>query len=667
MSASTDKPADEAAPRATVPAGHLSPWDIGELPHPPAGGWRRWMSLLGPGVLLAGASIGSGEWLSGPAVSAQYGGTLLWVATLSIVAQVFCNLEMMRYAVYCGEPIMVGFFRTAPGPQFWLWVYLLLDFSSIWPFNASNAAVPLAAAFLGHLPGNGSVVLLGQAVSEAMLVKVLGYTIFLLAFVPLIFGGTIYRMLEKVMAIKLVVTLVYLVFVATFMVSASTAKEVATGLVSFGQVPLRAETVIAGRHFQLAEQRGSQAMTVKGTVEASGPTVTAFLVADAEHSVRSYGADSEISSELAAVRAEMTARAAELAVPGRFLVTTGTLHNADSGLSVSGRIRDDRTWEGERFTVIDDAGEHQYTRVDHVPAPYGERFRALVENKGLERVQLGSYVAEHGRLPQLDWAMLATLAAIAGAGGMTNVLFSNFAREKGWGMGARVGAIPSAVGGRLISLSHVGMVFRLDQEGRKRWRGWMRHITSDQLAIWMFCSVIGMALPCMMSLEFIRNAPVEGNRVAAMTADGMAERYPEYRQALWFLTLLIGFLVLAPGQILSGDQIARRWTDILWVASRRAHRLEGHKVKYVYYFILIVYCVWGLVALTVFDPLQVLKIAGVLMNIALGWTALHTLYVNRTLLPRELRPNFLMQLGLIFCGVFFFVTSGIVLSGLLAG
>ena len=88
--------------------GMLGAWQTGELPAPPPGGWQTWKALLGPGVLLAGASVGSGEWLSGPAVSAQYGGTLLWVATLSIVAQVFCNLEMMRYTLYCGEPIVVG-------------------------------------------------------------------------------------------------------------------------------------------------------------------------------------------------------------------------------------------------------------------------------------------------------------------------------------------------------------------------------------------------------------------------------------------------------------------------------------------------------------------------------------------------------------------------------
>ncbi len=97
--------------------GCLPPWTVGELPPAPPRGWRTWIKLIGPGVLLAGASIGSGEWLFGPAVSAQYGGTLLWLAGLSIGFQVFCNLEMMRYAVYSGESIIVGYLRTWPGPE----------------------------------------------------------------------------------------------------------------------------------------------------------------------------------------------------------------------------------------------------------------------------------------------------------------------------------------------------------------------------------------------------------------------------------------------------------------------------------------------------------------------------------------------------------------------
>ena len=63
-------------------------------------------------------------------------------------------------------------------------------------------------------------------------------------------------------------------------------------------------------------------------------------------------------------------------------------------------------------------------------------------------------------------------------------------------------------------------------------------------------------------------------------------------------------------------------------------------------------------------PLEILKIGGVLMNFALGGSALHALYINRTLLPRELRPNWFMQLGIIICGLFFFAISGIVLVNL---
>ncbi|HXY37874.1 MAG TPA: Nramp family divalent metal transporter, partial [Planctomycetaceae bacterium] len=117
----------------TVPAGRLPPWNVSTLDPAPVHSWRDWKTLLGPGILLAGSSIGAGEWLFGPAVSAQFGGTFLWLATISIVTQVFYNLEVMRYTLYCGEPIFAGFFRLAPGPKFWTFVYLALCVSHIWP------------------------------------------------------------------------------------------------------------------------------------------------------------------------------------------------------------------------------------------------------------------------------------------------------------------------------------------------------------------------------------------------------------------------------------------------------------------------------------------------------------------------------------------------------
>jgi hypothetical protein len=207
----------------------------------------------------------------------------------------------------------------------------------------------------------------------------------------------------------------------------------------------------------------------------------------------------------------------------------------------------------------------------------------------------------------------------------------------------------------------VGEVFPLDATNLGRWRGWMQHIFRDQTAIWMMASFIGMALPCMLSLQFIRNATVAGDRVAAMTAEGIALRYPEFGGLFWTLTLLCGFLVLAPGQISVGDQIARRWTDIIWTASSRARRLGGTRVKYVYYTIMSLYAVWGLFVLWRLPALDIAKIGAVLGNIALGFSALHALYANRVLLPKALRPHPVLQIGVVCCGLFFIGISLVVI------
>jgi len=632
---------------ATRPAGKLPPWTIGQLPEPPAAGWRLWIGLIGPGVVLAGTSIGSGEWLFGPAVTAQYGATLLWLALLSIIFQVFCNLMMMRYTIYCGEPIVVGGLRTWPGPAWWILMYAVLDLAAIWPYNASNAAVPLAAAWLGRLP----------AADDQQLVRGLGFTLFLLSFVPLIFGGTVYRMLEKIMTFKLVVVLTYLTFVAIFMVSIAVVVEVASGFVSFGVVPIRAETVVAGRHFTMTHRQDDIRYIAKGTFEGERATVAEFRVIHGKQT-DVYKNQADIPQAARGELDKMLATARPFAENHEFLVAA---IDDDVRYMAQGKIDERGVWQAAKAVVESPKETWDYATLDDVPAPYGGRLKNLVEHRGFERVSFIGYVQEHGHFPPLDWAMLASFCAIAGAGGLSNTLFSNYARDKGWGMGRHVGAIPSAVGGLTIQLSHTGQVF--DEENpdeRRRWKGWMRHIFRDQVAVWLVCSVLGMALPCMLSLEFIRNATVAEHRVAAMVAEGMSSRYPAYGGVFWCLTLLCGFLILAPGQVSVGDQIARRWTDIIWSASPWARRMKENRVGHVYYTILAAYAVWGVIALWFFPPLVIAKIGAVLGNVALGCATLHALHANRSLLHPDMRPHWFLQIGTVLCAAFFFSLTGIV-------
>jgi hypothetical protein len=157
--------------------------------------------------------------------------------------------------------------------------------------------------------------------------------------------------------------------------------------------------------------------------------------------------------------------------------------------------------------------------------------------------------------------------------------------------------------------------------------------------------------------------PISDHRVAAMVAEGMSSRFPASARLIWSLTLFISFLTLAPCAVYSGDLLARHWTDILWATNPAVKRLGGNQVKYLYFALLTVYAVWGTITLSFLSPLQIAKVGAVLGNVALGFSAFHTWYVNRTLLPRELRPHPLLQLGLIGGGLFFFAITAMVALG----
>src|SRR5687768_13508236 len=227
--------------RATAHAGHpdMPSWTMGELPDAPRFTWRNWIGLIGPGLLMGGASIGGGEWLLGPSVTARYGAGLLWLATISILGQVFYNIEVSRYALYTGEPIFTGKFRTMPGPKFWVVAYLFLDAGSIFPYLAANAAVPLLTAVLGRElnPKTESLNVIGFTLGYAGMIRATGVVLFLLCLVPLIFGGKIYNSIKAVLSAKVVIVLGFLLFVAITQTTWRRGRRSSAG--SFSSAPSR--------------------------------------------------------------------------------------------------------------------------------------------------------------------------------------------------------------------------------------------------------------------------------------------------------------------------------------------------------------------------------------------------------------------------------------------
>lgn len=165
----------------------LDAWRNAELPPAPRPRGLGWLSAVGPGVIVLGASIGSGEFLLGPAAFVKYGLALLWVVGVAAVLQTLLNVELMRYTMATGEPIFTGFMRTRPHPTFWAWFYSILYFMQLgWPGWAGAAAGAVFFLFAKRLPG----------AADANLIYGIGVGLFLACGAILLVGRRIERTLE---------------------------------------------------------------------------------------------------------------------------------------------------------------------------------------------------------------------------------------------------------------------------------------------------------------------------------------------------------------------------------------------------------------------------------------------------------------------------------------
>jgi len=272
---------------------------------------------------------------------------------------------------------------------------------------------------------------------------------------------------------------------------------------------------------------------------------------------------------------------------------------------------------------------------------------------------------EFGTWPAMATASIVTLGAFAGyagGGGLANSTYSNFVRDKGWGMGAQVGAIPSAVGGRSVTLSHVGKVFALTSDNLRRWSGWWRYLITDQVFVWAPGCFMGMALPALLSMQFAQFSTITAEQASVaqsiITADGLrhAGFGPLWSKCLWVAALFTGMMVMLPSQMSILDDFARRWTDGLWSSSRRVREhLQAHQVKLIYYAILGCYVVWSFLCASLFSnaPKLMTDFIANFNNLAIGVTSFQLLWVNNRLLPRELQPRWYHNLGVLGCGVFY--------------
>jgi len=465
----------------------LEPWSTAELPEPPRPKGLQWMGVVGPGVIVLGASIGSGEYLLGPANFVKYGLTLLWVTSVAVLLQTNFNAELMRYTMATGEPANTGFMRTRPHSTFWAVIYSLLYFLQVgWPGWAGAASGAFFFLVTKRVAGVG----------DANIVYMIGVATFLACVVILLFGRRIERTLEILNWILIIAILGSFLLLALIYVAPATWIAAATGFFGF--------------------------------------------------------------------------------------------------------------------------------------APSTGRFMFLPEGA--------------------DYFLIAAFAGFCGAGGVINLTLSNWARDKGYGMGGVAGYIPAAVGGKKVNLAHTGFTFVPDEKAMERWRGWWRVVKMDQWVVYFFGALLGMALPATLYVTFLEpGLDIRGYGIAAALANAMAERLPLMGGVIAFL----GAWILFKTQLDVLEGMTRAVTDIIWTGSKRVRAWRGGDVRRVYYSILAVVVVWGMIALKLAQPILLLQISANIAGLTFVIAGIHLLYVNTRLLPKAVQPSLWPRVGLVALVLFY--------------
>lgn len=466
----------------------LAPWTPAELPAPPTPRGLGWLTVVGPGVIVLGASIGSGEFLLGPAVFVRHGLSLLWVTTVAVFLQTVFNTELMRYTIATGEPIYTGFMRTRPSATGWAWFYAMLHVLQIgWPAFAANAA--------------GAIYFLGArrlaTPNDATIVYAVGVGVFLACVAILLVGRRIERTLELLNWILVACILGAFFILALFFVSRETWLAAAVGLFGFD-----------------------------------------------------------------------------------------------------------------------------------------------LPNRKFEFLPIGA-----------DFFLVGALVAYSGAGGVSNITLSNWARDKGYGMGSRVGYIASAVGGERVRLAPSGFMFVPDAEGKRRWQGWWRIVRADQWGVFFIGAILGMLLPAVLYVTFLaRGTDIRGMGISAALASAVGTKAgPLLAGSIAFL----GAWILFKTQLDTMEGMVRALTDVLWTGSRRVRSWRDGDVRAVYYVVLIVVALWGVIALRLAQPIMLLQIGANIAGIVFVVASVHLLYVNTRLLPLELRPPLWRRAALVGMTLFY--------------
>ncbi|MFC7532831.1 Nramp family divalent metal transporter [Actinoplanes sp. GCM10030250] len=227
-------------------------------------------------------------------------------------------------------------------------------------------------------------------------------------------------------------------------------------------------------------------------------------------------------------------------------------------------------------------------------------------------------------------------------------------RDKGYGMGYRTGFI-SGLRGDQTKMLDVGVTFADTPENAGRWRRWYRFLLIDMWGVFFLGAMVGMLLPTILMAHAVevsgtRPTPAE---VPTFVASVLGD---QYGQALFYVTLILGVLILFSTQLGIFEAMVRVTTDAAHATSPRLRRLiEGDPRRFYFPFMLTLLVIISVI-LHLAVPVNLVQWSANMSNLGALIYPFMLMYLNARL-PKPARPRpwhyVVLVANVLFFGFFF--------------
>ncbi|HYJ42491.1 MAG TPA: hypothetical protein VEW08_17000, partial [Steroidobacteraceae bacterium] len=164
-------------------------------------------------------------------------------------------------------------------------------------------------------------------------------------------------------------------------------------------------------------------------------------------------------------------------------------------------------------------------------------------------------------------------------------------------------------------------------------------------------ALLGMMLPALLYVTFVApGTDIKGLAISAVLAQTIGATAGPW---LGLCVAGLGVWILFKTQLDCVEGMTRSITDILWTGSARVRRWRGGDVRAVYYTVLAVVVVWGIIALKLAAPVMLLQIGANIASAIFVIASLHVMYLNTRILPIALRPPLWRRLALVGMALFY--------------